>query len=123
MTNIRYGGEGSTGTPNLYYVIYGRPLKVQIWHNVLWLKLTIDFDANADSKLRTHLTKQDSKELRVGKERVSCISLKAIMSKTKGNDYVHKYDLHIGEGGGAGRGRGVRLPMCWDFTKPLQRTL
>ena len=107
----------------MYYVIYGRPLKVQIWHNVLWLELTIDFDANADSKLRTHLTKQDSKELRVGKERVSCISLKAIMSKTKGNNYVHKYDLHIGEGGGAGRGRGVRLPMCWDFTKPLQRTL
>ena len=54
-----------------------------IWLNsVLWLKLMIGFDTNADSKLRTHLTKQDSKELRVGKERVSCISLKTIMSKT-----------------------------------------
>ena len=25
--NITIGGEGSTGTPNLYYVINGRPLK------------------------------------------------------------------------------------------------
>ena len=30
MYNITIGGEGSTGTPNLYYVINGRPLIAMI---------------------------------------------------------------------------------------------
>ena len=39
------------------------------------------------------------------------------------NNHVDISMIFIGEGGGVGRRRGVRLPMCWDFTKPLQRTL
>ena len=89
---------------------------------MLRLELIIGFDTNIDSKLRTHLTKQDSKELRVGKERVSYF-FENDHVEDNDNNHVDISMIFIGEGGGVGRGRGVRLPMCWDFTKPLQRTL
>ena len=65
---------------------------------------------------RTHLTKQDSKELRVGKERVS--SLNYDNYDNDGDDDVGG----AGEGGGARGGCGVWLPLCGNFSKPLQRT-
>ena len=75
---------------------------------------------------RTHLTKQDSKELRVGKERVSSLDDDDIDDSdgdAEGGDDDGDGDVGgAGEGGGAGGGCGVWLPLCGNFSKPLQRT-
>jgi len=75
---------------------------------------------------RTHLTKQDSKELRVGKERVSSLDDDDIDDSDGdaegGDDDGDGYVGGAGEGGGARGGCGVWLPLCGNFSKPLQRT-
>ena len=101
-----------------------------------------------DLIFRTHLTKQDSKELRVGKERVG--SLDDINDTDNDADSYAEGDGDddggggeeggddddggsgegdddddgggAGEGGGARGGCGVWLPLCGNFSKPLQRT-
>ena len=77
---------------------------------------------------RTHLTKQDSKELRVGKERVSSLDYRHDYADNAHDDDADDDDAEddddddTGEGGGAGGGCGVRLPLCGHLSKALQRT-